>query len=117
MDPRIGVLNRAGRPVFYAFVDGYDKPAAEGSLGDVEAALGLRAAIAAPGKPRVLREFSVTVTPRVVTYAGSAVLGEYAVTVFAESAAKAISAARRMRRDEEGAHAVPAVFRARRVRS
>ena len=41
LDPRIGTLNSG---LFYAFVDGYDKPEFSGSLDQVEVALGLRKA-------------------------------------------------------------------------
>lgn len=42
MDPRIGTLIREGRPLFYAFVDGYNKPAFEGTRDAVEKQLGVR---------------------------------------------------------------------------
>jgi hypothetical protein len=41
MDARIGELMREGRTVYYAFADGYDKPAFEGTLEAVERRLGL----------------------------------------------------------------------------
>ncbi|AFU87449.1 hypothetical protein CcrMagneto_gp279 [Caulobacter virus Magneto] len=47
LDPRIGVLNSG---VYYAFVDGYDKPETRGTLEEVEIALGLRAAKPTPTK-------------------------------------------------------------------
>lgn len=40
MDPRIGILMRGGHHVHYAFVDGYDKPAFEGTREAVEERLG-----------------------------------------------------------------------------
>lgn len=42
MDARIGALMREGQTVYYAFADGYDKPAFEGTLDAVERRLGLR---------------------------------------------------------------------------
>lgn len=58
MDPRIGMLNRDGKSVFYAFPHGYDRPAVEGSLRTVERSLGIRAIM--PRKPRVKRSYVVT---------------------------------------------------------
>lgn len=43
MDARIGILMREGQTVYYAFPDGYNKPAFEGLLVEVEQRLGLRA--------------------------------------------------------------------------
>lgn len=53
MDPRIGLLMRDGQHVHYAFPDGYDKPAFEGSRAEVQAKLGLPDhAPAAPAESR-----------------------------------------------------------------
>ena len=41
MDPRIGELMREGKTVHYAFLNGYDRAPFTGTLGQVEAALGL----------------------------------------------------------------------------
>lgn len=46
MDPRIGMLMREGRSLYYAFVDGYARPAVEGTLEAVEVRLGLRQRVA-----------------------------------------------------------------------
>lgn len=61
-----------------------------------------------------LRRYHVTVTPKVLSYAGSYTFGAYTVVVEALSAAKAISKARKDRRDEEGRHVPAATFQARR---
>lgn len=134
LDPRIGTLVRGQETVFYAFVNGYHADPLEGTLEQVETALGLRRqaspAIRVVPSPaprrraptsRVLREYTVTVTPSIVTYAGGsytggATYGEYTVQVFARSHAKALQKARSDRRDEEGRLAVPASFKARWVR-
>lgn len=42
MDPRIGILMKEGAQRFYAFVDGYQMPAFEGTREAVEERLGLR---------------------------------------------------------------------------
>ncbi|MFA6230992.1 MAG: hypothetical protein WC617_12600 [Rhodanobacter sp.] len=136
LDPRIGTLVRGMETVYYAFVHGYQADPLEGSLEQVEVALGLRQAPSAqaeappspvPARRRLassgtaLREYTVTVTPSVVTYAGgsytgSATFGEYTVQVLAKSHAQALQKARRERRDEEGRFGVPASFKARWVR-
>ncbi len=128
LDPRIGTLVRGQDTVFYAFVNGYRADPLEGTLEQVEAALGLRqrsafcAGFSSPVSrcrvPRTLelREYDVTVTPNITTYSGGATFGEYTVRVLAESYAKALQEARRDRRDEEGRLAVPASFKARWVR-
>jgi hypothetical protein len=69
LDPRIGTLN-SGR--FYAFANGYDQPAVEGTRAEVERALGITptsevspAVIAKDAaKKRTLKDFEVTCTPR-----------------------------------------------------
>ncbi len=136
LDPRIGTLVRGMETVYYAFVHGYQADPLEGSLEQVEVALGLRQAPSAqaaaapspvPARRRpassgtALREYTVTVTPSMVTYAGgsytgSATFGEYTVQVLAKSHAQALQKARRERRDEEGRFGVPASFKARWVR-
>lgn len=67
LDSRIGMLQTANGIVFYAYVNGYDKPETRGTLEQVEVALGLRKA---PKKARKLRSYTVTVTPKFVAYAG-----------------------------------------------
>lgn len=111
MDTRIGVLN-SGK--CYAFVNGYDKPEVQGTLIEIEMALGLRCAVSKvcqTPKPSN-RTYAVTVTPSIVTWAGLIRCGEYTVTVSAKTASEAVSKARRMRRDEEGRFAVSATYRA-----
>lgn len=111
LDSRIGVLN-SGK--FYAFANGYDQPEIVGNLEEVEVALGLRVLPnMGAKKKRSVRSFSVTVTPSMLTYAGTMVLGEYVVELNASTHKEAISKARLQRRDEDGTQAVPATFRAR----
>ena len=113
-DPRIGVLMREGRTVYYAFVRGYGQPATEGSLETVEAALGLRRRPpGVAGNHAPVRSYVVTVTPKMLTYGSHGVNGPYDVTVLAKSRAEAIQRARRDRWLEEGRHGVPATYRAR----
>lgn len=42
MDSRIGILQREGGQVFYAFAHGYDKPETVGTMEEVERALGVK---------------------------------------------------------------------------
>lgn len=42
MDPRIGILVRGGKPVYYAFTHGHGSEPFEGDLDAVESALGLK---------------------------------------------------------------------------
>ena len=120
-DPRVGLLLREGRVVFYAFVDGYANPPLEGPLEAVQRALEVSDARRGTGslvrkaKPplRAARSYLVTVTPRFVTYCGSTVNGAYKVEVLAQTREQAIQRARADRRLQEGRHAVPAAYRAR----
>jgi hypothetical protein len=59
------------------------------------------------------KTYTVTVTPKAASYAGSCTMGEYTVTVRADNSADAIKQARRARRNEEGRYAVAATYRAR----
>ena len=123
MDPRIGILMRAGKEVYYAFVDGYDKPELQGTLEEVERALGIRdpralpidAPERAPARTGVaaIRTFIVTVTPKQVVYTGNHVESEHEIEIDARTHAKAISQARQARSSEDGRYGVPAQFRAR----
>jgi len=110
IDPRIGVLMRQGRVVYYAYANGYDRPPTEGSLKRVMASLGLRSRARDLGHARL---FIVTVTPRWLTYGSHGVNGPYVVEVRAPSRAVAIAKVRQERRFEEGRHGVPADYRAR----
>lgn len=114
MDARIGMLVRDGQPVYYAYANGHDKPPIEGSLPAVELALGLR--LSATPTPRAslpLREFDVTVTPRMLTYGSHGTNGAYTVPVIATTHAEAIKQARADRGDQEGRFGVTADYRAR----
>lgn len=117
LDPRIGMLN-GGR--FYAFLDGYDKPETTGPLEEIQRALAALddgrpvTALVVVAKPvRALRDFAVTITPRVTTYSGSSTIGEHTVTITARTAAEAVSEARRRYREAEGRERVPATFTAK----
>lgn len=115
LDPRIGMLN-SGK--FYAFVHGYDKPECMGTLAEVEIALGLRPApdgnpLPAKKKKSGIRLYQVTVTPLIVTYAGSQVFGQYTVEVYATNATEAITKARQERRAQEGRLGVRASYQAK----
>jgi hypothetical protein len=125
MDSRIGVLMVNGAHVYYAFLRGNAEPETVGTREEIEVALGIRSPEAlavehqdlqtkAPSKPRLttLRSYVVTITPSVVTFAGSHTAGEYTVTKVAVSRNDAISQAREDRRNNEGRHGVSAKFRA-----
>jgi hypothetical protein len=62
-----------------------------------------------------LHRYRVTVTPKIVTYAGSDTYGEYTVEVDAYDRADAIKSVRRERNDNEGRYGVPATYRASRI--
>lgn len=110
LDQRIGILSD-GR--CYAFVNGYDQPETIGTRVEIERALGL---VPPPPERKALRRYAVTVTPLVVVYTGRHAGGEYVVEVIATKASEAIKKVRQQRREEEGQHAVTAIFRARLVR-
>lgn len=108
MDPRIGILMQEGREVFYAFVNGYDKPEYQGTLEQVEIALGLRSAKAAP-KLKTLRTYVVT-----LMWQGG---NQEEITVEAQDSADAIQQGRRWKNDEYGrthsCNTLPCRFKAR----
>lgn len=116
LDPRIGILCREGAYVFYAYPNGPGRGAShiEGSLADVEVALGLRAAkgtavVLARKARRVCREFIVTVSPRVESWN----VKRYQVTVTARTHAEAIRVARREYGETAGWTNGAATYRAR----
>jgi len=117
MDPRIGQLMKEGRIVFYAFVNGYDKPEVTGTLEEIEYALGLRDEVVAlkeQAKARpAIRTWVVTITPKITTYASGCTFGAYDVEVDARTYNLAIKAAADDRRESEGAHGVPATYTAK----
>lgn len=55
----------------------------------------------------------MTITPRIVTFAGADAFGEYTVEVLARDRNDAIRSARRERNWNEGRYGVPATYRAR----
>ncbi len=59
------------------------------------------------------RYYTVTVTPKFMTYAGTSQFGAYTVDYYAKDGADAISKARRQRFAEDGREAVPAKFSAK----
>ncbi len=114
LDPRIGILNNGD---FYAFAHGYDKPETRGTLAQVCRAIGVplskSGATSRLKKPSQLREYVVTVTPRIKTYADAQTFDEYTLTYTATGAQQAISKARQARRDVDGRYAVPATYKAK----
>ena len=95
MDPRIGMLMKDGKKVYYAYVNGFDQPETQGSLEEVEMALGLRASQKASKakKPATYREYVVAMTQG----------GEVEETTEnAKSAADAISKARHFWNMQDG---------------
>lgn len=97
---------REGREVFYAFVNGYDQPEYQGTLEQVEVALGLRPATT---KPKTLRSYVVT-----LMWQG----GKHEeITVEAFSNADAIEQGRRWKNEEYGrtqaCNTLPCTFKAR----
>lgn len=118
LDPRIGVLIRNGSPVFYAFHLGRSADPKEGTLQEVEAALGLspravsspnaRGKSEVPAKPRGVagknRRYAVTVTPSVTLYSGSLTFGESVEYVDAISRRDAEKQVRQLLREVNGRH-------------
>jgi len=102
MDARIGQLMREGKTVFYAFVA---SRYVEGTQEQVEIALGIRKA------RRVLRRYTVTVTPKYAAYSGSWSAGEYKSEVVAYDRAEAIKQARQEFNENNFSNA--ATYRAR----
>jgi hypothetical protein len=60
-----------------------------------------------------LRVYTVTVTPKIVTYSGVSTFAAYRLDVTAASRAEAIRRARRERSENEGREGVPASFTAK----
>lgn len=118
LDHRIGCLIRDGIPIYYAFVGGYDRPATEGTLGEVEHALGLQTSRASNRAVRVgdarqlpLRHFAVTVTPTMIAYCGAGQITASVVPVIARTHAEALKKARAEYRLQEGRLGIPVSFR------
>lgn len=65
----------------------------------------------------MFKTFTVTVTPKMTTYAGSSTFGEYTVEVVAADRTEALKKARADRRENEGRYAVPATFKARELKA
>ena len=59
-----------------------------------------------------MKAYAVTVTPKVIAYAGTCRLGAYTVTIHAVTRADAIKKARRQRLAEEGRFAPSATYTA-----
>lgn len=123
MDPRIGILIREGRRVFYAYPNGYRAPPVEGSIEKVQRSLLAPSSTSVgtlPGDRRTtkgprLHAYVVTVSPRITVYAGTCTFGNYEVTVSARNAQEACRMVRKDRRREDGCMVVPAQFRAKRL--
>ena len=115
-DPRIGILMRVGVHVFYAYLSGHGNPPFEGTLAEVERALGVVPASGATPpkvisnpKPRktveqLSRRYLVSVVPEMVTYSSQHTHGAWSEHLYAESNSKAVSEMRRRIREENGRH-------------
>lgn len=125
LDPRIGMLCKEGKTVYYALLHGYGKPETQGTLEEIEVALGLRPPIAPrqeddeeeavqsrPTERGGLRPYLVTITPKLVTFAGSQTFGESTERVYAKSRTEAIKKVRSQVREAEGTMGVPCTYRA-----
>lgn len=126
MDTRIGQLTRDGRPVFYAYVNGYNQEPFEGTLEQVEIELGLRLACAdeldleegeAPAPVKATRSawdvrlYLVTITPRYTIACGGLQFPKYTIEHYARSSNAAIKKAREEHNDNHWNN--PAEYRAR----
>lgn len=109
--------------MFYAFLHGNEKPETRGTLAEIETALGLRPAELpqrVPAEEQVarnqrggLRPYLVTITPKIVTYAGTQTFGETNERLFAKSRDEAIKKARAKVREAEGTMGVACTYRAK----
>lgn len=115
IDPRIGMLIRNGVEVFYAYHEDYDRPPVEGSLQQVESALGLRPvqpksaiddqrAAAGPHRKKTVsaRTYAVTIKPSVTLYSGSTTIGDSIELVDAHTRREAVTIVRKRLRDVNG---------------
>ncbi|EMM5100420.1 hypothetical protein ACK249_003767 [Pseudomonas aeruginosa] len=118
LDPRIGALLRNGSPVFYAFHLGNGADPIEGTLQEVEAALGLPSRLPRPlpvgdnenpqepaktlGKLGRIRRYAVTVTPSVTLYSGGLTFGETVEHVDAPNRRDAEQQVRQQLRETNG---------------
>lgn len=109
MDPRIGILNRGDSKVYYAYANGYMAPPVEGTLKEVEIALGLRIQ-PRPAPVLRLRTYNVTLTWRTNP------VQHETIQVQAKDRADALKQARDWKRDNYGrtrsCELVPCTFRA-----
>jgi len=118
MDPRIGQLIRDGRAVHYAFVNGYSADPIEGTLEQVEIALGLRRPAARPGK---LVRRVITLKPYLVhiekKYPAWDEVGGFDWPIDARNGKEAVQKARKHAGDNwiSGRMEGPIFYRARRV--
>lgn len=62
------------------------------------------------------KQYEVTITPKITSYADSSTFGEYVVEVTAKSHADALKQARADRRENEGRCGVPATYRAKLIK-
>lgn len=115
IDPRIGMLIRNGVEVFYGYHEGYDRPPVEGSLQQVETALGIRSAqpeisiddqwaVSDPHSIKSLsaRTYAVTIKPSVTLYSGSTTIGDSVELVDAHTRREAVTIVRKRLRDVNG---------------
>lgn len=118
LDPRVGILMRNGAPVFYAYHQGNGADPIEGTLQEVEVALGLQPRLPLPqpvndsenphepaktfGKLGRFRRYEVTVTPSVTLYSGGLTFGETVEHVDALNRRDAEKQVRQQLRDANG---------------
>lgn len=117
-DPRIGVLIRDGAEIFYAFHNGYSQPPVQGSLSEVEVALGIcptlqeGSSVVPRGNVKsrdtqkgAMRSYDVTIKPSVTLYSGSFTYGEHIERVDARNRREAEKTVRRRLQEVNGRHA------------
>ena len=115
-DPRIGYLIRNGVQVFYAFPNGYSLAPIEGSLHEVEVALGiaptqqvteqdhLESGVPRRSRKEAMRSYNVTIKPSVTLYSDSQTFGETIERIDARNRREAEKTVRQRLRDVNGRH-------------
>lgn len=120
IDPRIGVLMRNGAPVFYAFIHGNGKDHLEGTLNEIEQALGVplspcsctNSEVAPASEPYQpswgsntgLRRYVVTIVPSVVLYGAGGAIGTREEYVDARNKQEAVREVRQRLREVNDRH-------------
>lgn len=118
IDPRIGMLMRNGAPVFYAFIYGNGNDPFEGTLNEIEHALGVplspsTSAQCAPTQETYqparqgntgLRRYVVTIVPSVVVYGASGAISTREEYVDARNKREAVQVVRQRLREVNDRH-------------